>query len=220
MVAYHCPAIKRWQRNVVMDVLLSVGKTCFCCGALGTQPIYAEATPLADAVAALDGSLTSGRLNRGMQVCQECGYCAPALDTAPRRLSAGKVRAALAASSYSQALGRRGASDARQPSATRWLAYATAFEDLLTPEQAGQAWVNAAAELEQPRLHRLGSAERDSHPDMEGAHMARRKAIGHLTPLFEAEFGAASGASMLSGLASGTAVTMRNRPCGEDSSTT
>ena len=183
-----------------MDVLLSVRKTCFCCGAHGTQPIYSASDRFGDAGAPLDGSAIAGRLNRGMQVCEDCGYAAPSLDDAPRGMSAGDVRVALESAPYQSALRRREATDVRQASATRWLAYATAFEDALAPEQAGLAWTNAAAELEQARLQRLGSCEKDSEPDPEQAQAARRKAIGHLIQVFEAEFGPASGTAMLPGL--------------------
>jgi len=200
MVARQCRVIKRWQRNVVMDVLLSVRKTCCCCGAQSTQPIYAEAASFSEANAPLDGSAGAGRLNRGMQICPDCGYAAPSLDVAFPGLTAGKIHAALASAPYRHALQQRSATDVRQDSATRWLAYATAFEKALRPEQAGFAWVNAAAELEQPRLYRLGSTEKGCQPDPEQAHAARRKAIGHLTQVFEAEFGPASGAATLPAL--------------------
>ncbi len=183
-----------------MDVLLSVTKTCCCCGAKSAQPIYAEAASFSDANAPLDGSAVAGRLNRGMQLCPECGFAAPSLDVAPRGLGPARLRAALTSEPYRHALRQRHAADVRQGSATRWLAYATAFETALAPEQSGLAWANAAAELEQVRLHRLGSAERESRPDPEQAHAARRKAIGHLFPVFEAEFGAAGGAATLPGL--------------------
>ena len=98
----------------------------------------------------------------------------------------------MAAAPYRQALQRRNATDVGHEAATRWLAYAIAFEGVLSPERAGLAWVNAAAELEQARLRRLGSTATDSQPDPELAHAARRKAIGHLARVFEAEFGPAS----------------------------
>lgn len=183
-----------------MDVLLSVTKTCCCCGAKSPQPIYADAASFSDANAPLDRSAVAGRLNRGMQLCPDCGFAAPSLDIAPRGLSADRLRAALTSEPYRHALQQRHATDVRQDSATRWLAYATAFETALAPEQAGLAWANAAVELEQVRLHRLGSAERESQPDPEHAHAARRKAIGHLLPVFEAEFGPAGGAATLPGL--------------------
>ena len=183
-----------------MDVLLSVRKTCCCCGAQGMQPIYAGSDRFSEASAPLDGSAIAGRLNRGMQVCLECGYAAPSLDVAPRGMTADDIRVALASASYQTALRQRDATDVRQASATRWLAYATAFEGALAPEQAGLAWTNAAAELEQARLQRLGSCEKDSEPDPEQAQAARRKAIGYLIQVFEAEFGPASGTAMLPGL--------------------
>ncbi len=200
MVARQCRAIKRWQRNAVMDVLLSVRKTCCCCGAQSTQPIYAGSACFSEADAPLDGSAIAGRLNRGMQICQECGYAAPSLDAAPRGMGRGDIRVALASAPYRNALRQRDATDVRQACATRWLAYATAFEAVLAPEQAGLAWANAATELEQARLHRLGSSEKASQPDPEQAQAARRKAIGYLGQVFEAEFGPASGTATLPGM--------------------
>ena len=200
MVARQCRAIKRWPRHAVMDVLLSVRKTCCCCGAQSTQPIYAGSACFSEAGAPLDGSAIAGRLNRGMQTCPECGYASPNLDAAPGRMSQGDIRIALASAPYRNALRQRRATDVRHACATRWLAYATAFESVLAPEQAGLAWTNAAIELEQARLHRLGSSEKDSHPDLEQAQAARRKAIGYLGQVFEAEFGSASGTTTLPGI--------------------
>ena len=181
-----------------MDVLLSVRKTCCCCGAQSTQPIYADAAAFADNTAALDGSAVAGRLNRGMQVCPECEYAAPSLDEAPRSMKPAALQAAVKAVSYRQALQRRDGTGAGHAAAMRWSAYAAAFEGVLSPEQAGLAWVNAAAELEEPRLHRLGATVAYAQPDLEQAHAARRKAIGHLIRVFEAEFGPASGRARLS----------------------
>ena len=175
-----------------MDVLLSVKKTCCCCGAQSTQPIYADAAAFSGGNAPLDGSTVVGRLNRGMQLCPDCGHAAPSLDVAPAGLTPSGLRAAMAAAPYRQALQRRNATDVGHEAATRWLAYATAFEGALSPERAGLAWVNAAAELEQTRLHRLGSTVVESYPDPELAQAARRKAIGYLARVFEAEFGSAS----------------------------
>ncbi len=183
-----------------MDVLLSVRKTCCCCGAESAQPIYADAAAFEDGSAPLDGSIVAGRLNRGMQLCPECGHAAPSLDVAPSGMTPLGLRAAAAAAPYRQALQCRDATDVGDEAATRWLAYAITFESALSPERAGLAWVNAAAELEQTRLHRLGSTEIDSQPDLEQAHAARRKAIGHLARVFEAEFGPASSRGTLSGL--------------------
>ena len=183
-----------------MDVLLSVRKTCYCCGAQSMQPIYAGLACFSETSALLDGSAIAGRLNRGMQVCVECGYAAPSLDIAPCGVTPGDVRIILASAPYQLALQHRAATGVRQACATRWFAYATAFEGALAPEQAGLAWTNAAAELEQPRLHPLGSPEKDSVPDAEQAQAARRKAIGHLARVFEAEFGPIGGSTMLSGL--------------------
>ena len=183
-----------------MDVLLSVRKTCCCCGAQSTQPIYADAEAFAGGSTPLDGSTVAGRLNRGMQLCPECGHAAPSLDVAPHGMAPAGIRAAMTAPAYREALQRRSATDVGHAAATRWLAYATAFESALSPERAGLAWVNAAAELEQTRLHRLGSPAADSQPDPEQAHAARRKAIGHLARVFEAEFGPASGRATLPGL--------------------
>lgn len=183
-----------------MDVLLSVKKTCCCCGAQSTQPIYADAAAFTDNTAALDGSTVAGRLNRGLQVCTECGYAAPSLDMAPHGMAPAGLRAALATASYRQSLHRRDGTGVDHEAAMRWFAYATAFEDALSPERAGLAWVNAAAELEQPRLHRLGSTVAHAQPDLEQAHAARRKAIGHLVRVFEAEFDPASSRTMLPAL--------------------
>ncbi len=183
-----------------MDVLLSVRKTCCCCGAQSTQPIYADAAAFTDNTAALDGSTVAGRLNRGMQVCPDCGYSAPSLDMAPRRTTPAGLRAVMATAPYRQSLQRRGGTDADHEAAMRWQAYAAAFESSLSPERAGLAWVNAAAELEQRCLHRLGSTAAYAQPDLEQAHAARRKAIGHLGRVFEAEFGAASSRTMLPAL--------------------
>lgn len=182
-----------------MDVLLSVRNTCCCCGAQSTQPIYADSTAFAHGSSPLDGSTVVGRLNRGLQLCPDCGYAAPSLDVAPHGMTPAGLRAALAAVPYRQALQRR-APGVGHEAATRWLAYATAFEGALSPEHAGFAWVNAAAELEQARLHRLGSTATESQPDPEQAHLARRKAIGHLARVFEAEFGPASGPAALPAL--------------------
>ncbi|MGI4975577.1 MAG: hypothetical protein ACRYG6_01410 [Janthinobacterium lividum] len=194
-----------------MDVLLSVRKTCCCCGAQSTQPIYADAAAFTDNTAALDGSTVAGQLNRGMQVCPDCGYAAPSLDMGPRGMTPAGLRAAMAAAPYRQSLQRRDGTGADHEAAMRWHAYAAAFEDALSPERAGLAWVNAAAELEQPRLHRLGSTVAYAQPDLEQAHAARRKAIGHLGRVFEAEFGPASGRTMLPALRRA----MRRRRIGE-----
>lgn len=183
-----------------MDVLLSVRKTCCCCGAASVQPIYTDAAAFADGNDPLDGSTVAGRLNRGLQLCPDCGYAAPGLDAAPRGVTPAGLRAAMLSAPYRDALRRRGAVDAGDAAATRWLAYATAFEGALSPEQAGLAWVNAAAELEQARLHRLGSTATDSRPDPEQAHAARCRAIGHLARVFEAEFGPVSGRATLPAL--------------------
>ena len=183
-----------------MDVLLSVRKTCCCCGAVSAQPIYADAAAFADGSDPLDGSTVAGRLNRGLQLFQDCGYAAPSLDAAPGGVTPAGLRAAMMSAPYRDALRRRDAAGVGDAAATRWLAYATAFEDALPPERAGLAWVNAAAELELPRLHRLGSTGIDSQPDPEQAHAARCRAIGHLARVFEAEFGSASSPATLPAL--------------------
>ena len=183
-----------------MDVLLSVRKTCFCCGAESAQPIYAEAAAFEDGSTPLDGSAVAGQLNRGMQLCPECGHAAPSLDVAPFGMTPAGLRAAVASAPYRQALQRRNATDVGDEAATRWLAYAITFEGALSAERAGLAWANAASELEQVRLHRLGSTATDSQPDPELAHVARCKAIGHLARVFEAEFGSASSRGTLSAL--------------------
>lgn len=183
-----------------MDVLLSVRKTCCCCGAQGTQPIYADAAAFTDNASVLDGSTVAGRLNRGMQVCPECGYAAPSLNVAPHGMTPADLQAVIAAAPYGQALQRRDGTGVEHEAAMRWLAYATAFESVLPPEQAGLAWANAAAELEELRLHRLGSTVAYAQPDLEQAHAARRKAISHLIRVFEAEFGPASSPGTLSSL--------------------
>ena len=183
-----------------MDVLLSVRKTCCCCGAESAQSIYADAAAFENGSAPLDGSTVAGRLNRGMQLCPECGHAAPSLDVAPSGMTSAGLRAASAGASYRQALQRRDATDVSDEAATRWLAYAVTFESVLSPEHAGLAWVNAAAELEQTRLHRLGSTRAESQPDPEQVHAARCKAIGHLARVFEADFGSAGGCGTLSSL--------------------
>ena len=183
-----------------MDVLLSVRKTCCCCGAVSAQPIYADTAAFADGSGPLDGSTVAGRLNRGLQLCPDCGYAAPSLDVAPKGMTPAGLRAVMMSAPYRDALRRRGAADAEDAAATRWLAYATTFEDFLPPERAGLAWVNAAAELELPRLHRLGSTGIDSQPSPEQVHAARCRAIGHLVRVFEAEFGSVSGRATLPAL--------------------
>lgn len=184
-----------------MDVLLSAKKMCCCCGAQGEQPVYAETAAFADGeqTATLDGATVAGRLNRGMQRCDACGYSAPDLEVMPGDMSRAGLQAAFASSAYQDALRRRGAADAAHSTATRWVAYAQAFDTVIAPEQAGMAWVNAAAELDQQHLHRIGAADRANPPQPDQADAARRQAVTHLARVFDAEFGQAS-ASGKSGL--------------------
>lgn len=185
-----------------MDVLLSATKTCCCCGAASLQAVYADAAAFAEGErsATLDGAIVTGRLNRGMQVCDSCGYSAPDLQAMPDGVNSQALQDAITDGFYQAALRRRGAGSGTQATATRWVAYADAFDGVLTPEQAGMAWVNAAAELEQPRLHRIGSEDRASSPKPEQADAARRRAITHLMLVFEAEFVQTGGHVVLSGL--------------------
>lgn len=185
-----------------MDVLLSVKKTCFCCGAVSIHPVHAAASAFDEGEpgALLDGAGITGRLDRGMQVCAACGYAAPDLQAAPSGMSASAVRDTLAGQIFRDGFRRRGAAEVTQASATRWLAYAAAFEEKLSPEQAGLAWVNAAAELELPRLHRIGGRDQAGAPEPEQADAARRRAVTHLMRVFDAEFELAGTPGLLPGL--------------------
>ena len=177
-----------------MDVLLAIKTTCRCCGTTSTQPVTAPTLGFEGAAgrAALDGVATDRGLRRGLQLCPACAYAAPSLACVPG--PAGRARAVLASRTHRAALGRRAAAAAGEPTrddATRWLAYAEGFARDLPPEAAGLAWVHAAAELEQPALHRLGSREAQPAIAASAAEAARRAAIAQLQPLFDAEFGPA-----------------------------